>query len=439
MKLNYFFISCLSAAMLFCASCSSDSDGDDNNGGGNGGGSNVEAMTAAEAKQSLQTTADELLAKVNANEFDDVKQIFDVCKDWEFDDDNIVSQWFESAKSACLISSKKDFEKYLWQASNFVGEFTLSSNNVWKQTAKGGDKLVFKFNDAKNNPCELTIVASKDGATIHHNVFDDKDWNWNYENGYYEEYETTTQENRFILPKQTKVTLTQNGKTKVNVVVNANVSTGQEVDLSKDAVDVTTEAVINDYQVVVSKASYKQGKAAEAKATISKGKETLITVNGNANGNVTKDGDGSTVGKVNIQVDVLGKAKVVATIDDVDLLNENLDKASECYTDKNGMEKYLANANKLLNANLYLENSKNSSAKLLFSPVADGNWNGTSYWDYETVMKFADGSEYSVESYFNEKSFKSVIDKINNIIDDFCNMFEIDEDEDVDYPTNKEM
>lgn len=429
MKLNYFFISCLSAAMLFCASCSSDSGNDEQGGGGDGGGSKIEAMSAAEAKKSLQTTADELLSKVDVNEFEDVKQIFDAAKEWNFDDDKVVSNWFESAKDACLLSSTKDFEKYLWQASNFVGEFTLDSKNGWKQTVKGGNKLVFKFNDAKNNPCVLTVEASKEGAEIHHNAFDDKDFDWNYENGYYTEYETITQENRFYLPKKTQVTLTQNGKSKVSATVNANINTGAEIDLSKDAIDVTTETIVGDYKAVVSKASYKQGKSAESKATLYKGKETLITVSGNANGNVTKDGEGSTVGKVNIQVDVLGKANVVVAVNDVDMLNDNLNKAADSYRDKAAMEKYLANANKLLNANLYLENSKNSSAVLKYKAVADGSWNGTSYWDYETVMLFADGSEYSVDSYFNEKSFKSVVDKINDIIDDFCNMFDIDDDE----------
>ena len=135
-----------------------------------------------------------------------------------------------------------------------------------------------------------------------------------------------TKENRFILPKQTKVTLTQNGVRKVDVTVNASVSTGKEVDFAKDAINVTSTMVINDYTIEIQKASYKAGKSANAKATISKNRETLITISGSALGTVTTTGEGSSVGKTSISVNILNRAKIVANIDDVELLNHNLDR-----------------------------------------------------------------------------------------------------------------
>ena len=154
----------------------------------------------------------------------------------------------------------------------------------------------------------------------------------------------------------------------------------------------------------------------------------MITVSGNAAGNITSDGDNSSVNKATISVDILNRAKFVTVIDDVDLLNENLDKADECYSDKSRMDKYLANANKLIHADLYLDNSANSSASLFFKSVSDNDYYAQ-YWTYEWVMKFADDSEYSVDSYFNEKSFKTVVNTVEGIIDDFCSMFGIDEDD----------
>lgn len=426
MKTKYFLISCLSVAMMFFASCSDSEDNEEPGAGGSN--TDVPAMSASDAKQSLQSTANDLLAKIKVSEFEDLKKIFEEVDKFDFEKDNVVANWFEAAKRECLISSKKDYKKYLWQAANFVGEFNLNDNGVWVNTKKGGDKLVFTFKDADGKPCVLTLIASKDGAKIHHSVFDDKEWNWSYENGNYQEYETVTQENRFILPKQTKITLTQNGKTVISVTVNAAVTTGAEVDLSKDAIDVTTEAIVNDYKVVVSKASYRAGKTAEAKATISKGGETLITVSGNAAGNITSNGENSSVNKATISVDILNRAKFVTVIDDVELLNENLERADDCYTDKSRMDKYLANANKLIHADLYLDNSANSSASLFFKSVSDNDYYAQ-YWTYEWVMKFADDSEYSVDSYFNEKSFKTVVNTVEGIIDDFCSMFGIDEDD----------
>ena len=216
------------------------------------------------------------------------------------------------------------------------------------------------------------------------------------------------------------MTLTQNGAKKVDVTVNASVSTGKEVDFAKDAINVTSTMVINDYTIEIQKASYKAGKSANAKATISKNRETLITISGSALGTVTTTGEDSSVGKTSISVNILNRAKIVANIDDVELLNQNLDKASNCETDRNQLDRYLSNANRLFDGNLYIENSSNSSATLYYkSVVADG------YWDYETMMKFADGSEYSIDSYFNEKSFRRVVYTVEAIIEDFREMFGI--------------
>ena len=160
MKTKYFLISCLSVAMMLFASCS---DSDDNEGSGAGGGNtDVPAMSASDAKQSLQSTANDLLAKIKVSEFEDFKKIFDAVDKFDFEDNNVVANWFEAAKGECLLSSKKDYEKYLWQAANFVGEFNLNDNGVWVNTKKGGDKLVFTFKDADGKPCVLTLTASKE-------------------------------------------------------------------------------------------------------------------------------------------------------------------------------------------------------------------------------------------------------------------------------------
>lgn len=420
MKTKLFLMSCFSMAIMLFAGCGDSDDGSgfvEETGGTN---ANVPAMSASEAKRSLQTTADDLLAKVKVNELENFKDIFDAAERWGVQEGDPIAAWFEAAKGACLISSNKYNEYYLWKAANFVGEFTLNDFGEWTQTKRGGDKLVFKFDDANHKPCVLTVTASAAGTEIHHNSFDGKEWDWKYENGYYQEFETVTKENRFILPKQTKVTLTQNGVKKVDVTVNASVSTGKEVDFAKDAINVTSTMVINDYTIEIQKASYKAGKSANAKATISKNRETLITISGSALGTVTTTGEDSSVGKTSISVNILNRAKIVANIDDVELLNHNLDKASNCDTDRNQLDRYLSNANRLFDGNLYLENSSNSSATLYYkSVVADG------YWDYETMMKFADGSEYSIDSYFNEKSFRRVVYTVEAIIEDFREMFGI--------------
>ena len=176
---NFLLVSFLALAMVFSvASCSSSDDpenkgnGTETPGGGNGTpdtpGTNKE-LTAAEAKQNLEATAQELLGKMNVNDLQEFKTMIDGV---DYEDGSVVSKWFEACGDASKKSNSKEGKKYLIEASNFVGEFTLK-NGVWKQTKKGGDLLSFFFNDKDGKNCVLTLKGSSDGTLIHHDCFDD--------------------------------------------------------------------------------------------------------------------------------------------------------------------------------------------------------------------------------------------------------------------------
>ncbi len=416
MKKKHFILPVLAAAMMLFAACGSDDDPtNDDNGGGGGGSTEVPAMSASQAKQSLQSTANDLLAKINVKEFEEFKQMLDAV---DIEESDAVSDWFDAAKEACKIEVSNADEVHLWKASNFVGAFELQ-NGVWKQTRKGGSDLTFTFNDTQGKKCVMIVKASDEATKIHHESFDEEDWD---SEGY-----TMRYVNQFMLPKTVSVTLTRDGKTRAAVVVNADVKTAGEIDLGKDELEVTSVITVADFQVNVSKASYKAGKTAEAKAVVSKNGETLITVVADGKGSYSSKDEDFTVGQMNATVDILSKAKVVAAVSDVEMLNSNLEKADENDENETLFKQYVDNANKLINAKLYLNGSANSSAKLFLAPVpVEYSWAYGKYWDCETWMEFSDGSKYSVDSYFNEKDFKSVVDKIESIIDDFKDLFEID-------------
>lgn len=421
---NFLLVSFLALAMAFSvASCSSSDDPENNSGNGTetpGGGNDTpdtpgtnKEFTAAEAKQNLEVTAQELLGKMNVNDLQEFKTMIDGV---DYEDGSEVSKWFEACGDASTVSDSKEGTKYLIKASKFVGEFTLQ-NGVWKQTQKGGDHLSFIFNDKQGNKCVLTLKASKEGTEIHHDCFDDEGGYWD---GYkWQEYKD---EYRFILPKKMELTLSRNGEVRAMTTINTEVKTAGEIDLTKDEVELSSVTQIGAYKVEVNKAAFKAGKNAEAKAVISKDNETLITVTASATGEIDNNLEG-TYGKVSASVDILGKAKVVATFSDVDMLIKNLDKADENDENESQFKQYLDNANKLVDAKLYLDNSSKSCAKVYLAPIEDG-YGSYKYWDAEPWLEFSDGSKYSYSDYFNEKSFKTVVDKVQSIVDDFINMFD---------------
>ena len=422
---NFLLVSFLALAMVFSVASCSSSDDSENNGNGTetpGGGNDTpdtpgtnKELTAAEAKQNLEATAQELLGKMNVNDLQEFKTMIDGV---DYEDGSEVSKWFEACVDADAFekSDSEEGTKYLIKASNFVGEFTLK-NGVWKQTKKGGDLLSFFFNDKDGKNCVLTLKGSSDGTLIHHDCFDDEGGYWD---GYkWQEYKD---EYRFILPKKMELTLSRNGEVRAMTTINTEVKTAGEIDLTKDEVELSSVTQIGAYKVEVNKAAFKAGKNAEAKAVISKGNETLITVIANAAGDIDNNLEG-TYGKVSASVDILGKAKVVATFSDVSLLIQNLDNADENDENESQFKQYLDNANKLVDAKLYLDNSSKSCAKVYLAPIEDG-YGSYKYWDAEPWLEFSDGSKYSYSDYFNEKSFKTVVDKVQSIVDDFINMFD---------------
>lgn len=418
MKNKSIFVSLLSMAVMFFAACgdSSNDPVDPNPGGGNEGGGTETIVTAAQAKQSLDRTSQELLSKISANEFEEYKQMMDVDVS---DKAGVIQDWFEACVEACEINANPD--NHLWKAANFVGEFELQQG-TWVQTKKGGDHLSFTYYDAQQKKCVITLKASAEATEIHHSVFDEEDWVW-----IGGQATVTRYENRFMLPKQVDITATREGKNMGTVSVTSNVKTGKEVDLSKDEVDVTSVVTIGAYKAEVKKAVYKAGKTAEAKVVFSKNGEELITLEGNGNGNITPSGEKSEFGQINITMNILGKAKFVYKILDGNLYYNNLSKADDNDGDESMFKLFVENANKQVDAKLYLDGSVSPAAKIYLAPYLAEDYGSYKYWDYEYWLEFTDGSKYSYEDYFNEQNFKTVSDKIQSLIDDFKNLFNFDE------------
>lgn len=425
MKNKSILVSLLSMAVMFFAACgdSSNDPVDPNPGGGNAGGGTETIVTAAQAKQSLDRTSQELLSKISANEFEEYKQMLDVDVS---DKAGVIQDWFEACVEACEIKANPD--NYLWNAANFVGEFELQQG-TWVQTKKGGDHLSFIYHDAQQKKCVITLKASAEATEIHHSAFDDEDCEWTGGQEIVTRYE-----NRFMLPKQVDITATREGVTKGTVSVTSNVKTGKEVDLSKDELDVTSVVTVGAFKAEVKKAVYKAGKTAEAKVVFSKNGEELITLEGNGNGNITPSGEKSEFGQINITMNILGKAKVVYKILDGNLYYNNLSKADDNDGDESMFKLFVENANKQVDAKLYLDGSVSPAAKIYLAPYLAEDYGTYKYWDYEYWLEFTDGSKYSYEDYFNEQQFKTVSDKIQSLIDDFKNLFDFDEVDDEVHP-----
>ncbi len=408
------------AALVSCGG--DDDDPEDNPPGGGGGGSSV--LDANAQKLKLEACANELMAKIKANEFQNIANIINSVRsktDSNYET-NAVEDWFEACSDACIISSTSNNTKRLYRASNYEGTFEYT-NGKWVQTATNGT-LTFRFYDTANKFCEVKAVTSGMEYKVHHDAFDSETYT------YYPYYSTKYKENAFMIPENINVTLTQGGTEVASATVHsvisiANSSTG-EVDFGRDNCEVTTTVKVNNFTFNVEKASFKGGSNAEGyvSAWLNKGSERLITLNGNINGNTT-DEDNIKAGKLTFSVDALGKVRVGGTVASIDQFRDAIDKADYNSGNETAYRSAITSANNQLNINVYFDGRSTSDSYIKLEPNKIWSYYGSEEWGYDTVIYFSDGSGYNtIEDFFDDVTFDNVINTFEDLIDDFDNLID---------------
>ncbi len=425
-KIKYFamlfFAAMVSAATVSCGDDGDSTSGGDNSGNGGGGSQQVDSVTTAAAqKAKLESVARELVGKVNAEEFDNIKEIVDGVRP---SDGQEIEDWFEGCKDACLVGESGDSLYYnLYALSNFTGSFELQGNK-WENLNAKVDYLQFKFKDKAGNECVLKLTHSGKETTVHHESFDEKDYEYRWY-GYYSAYLKRRNVNSYVIPENINVTLTQGGKTVVSTDVHTSLSVGSgDVDITRDGAEVSVTTTVNDYKVVLQKALYSKGTSVSVPSLVmTKGNEELISLTAQATGDIS-DLDNPVSKTARFEVKVLGgKARVIGNLTDGQTLQRNLENADKNENNETEYKRYINNANTLIDVKLYLDNSSKYGAYLRLQPFEKNKGWGYKAWEYKPILVFGDGSSYTFEEYFDEVTFDNVINKVQNIIDDFVRMF----------------
>ncbi len=417
MKKKQIFSTLLFAAMVAVGTVSCSSGGD------NGGGTQTEALTPNEQKVKLEKIARELVGKVEADPFSNIK---DMTKALDDTNDDVISNWAKNCVDNCLESAKGDtLYSYLFAASNFTGSFELIGKK-WKLANERVDYLQFKFTDYSGRECVIKVEHSGKETKVHHDSFDYHQYSWYYDYVSHKYTESVYSEQRtYSIPEYIKVTVAQNGTTVASTDIHTtlNIASG-DVDPYRDGAEVSATTTINDYKFALEKMIYSAGKSASVQSlTVTKGGEELLSLTAQAAGDIT-DSDNPVLKTASITVKVLGgKARVEGKIDDGQSLVRNIENADANKTNSEKYKGYLNTANSLFSVKLYFDNSSTQSAFLRLQPFERQDYRGTSTWSCKPAIVFGDGSSYSFEEYFDEKTFSTVIDKAQNLVDDFVRLF----------------
>lgn len=410
-----------------------------------------EAMSPIAQKIYLETVGIEFLEYFNQNKFAELTDLLSYSHSTysNYSWDN-VSSWANDIFNGLIENIGMTFEtdsygntnhynnqKILILASNFNSRF-VAEGNTWIRHES--NNLQFEFKDQNNNDCILKFYTNGNIKKVHVANFDDwYDEDYNPANGTYSTYYDRTQLTIGV-PEQIYLVLTCGGKTMLKETLNIDLAsiTNEKFDFSKSNLNLNTIVEIyNGYKFELTKASYTPNNIFANIKMSSRGKK-LIDIT--ASSDITDipslnldelsseyfdedDYDFSTISANNVyaKIDILGKIQVQGVISKANKFIEYIYGAESNNTDESKFKSYLNQANALTKLYLFYNGTNTIHASIKLEPFYD------SYddWYYEPVFVFYDGSSYcSLEAFFYDADFKKLIDRFEQILEDYSNKFD---------------
>lgn len=328
--------------------------------------------------------------------------------------------------------------------ANLKGKFTAGVNGWEKANA---NNLQFIFTDQQGSKCELTLTTSGSSKTVH--ILDDNNWGkYEYDNNTHTSTEYIDRDKYYVeIPENLEVTLNVGGKTRMKTTVKAELSniSNEVADLSKLKVNAAVTATIDDYTFVTKQAAYTPNNSAVADFAFIKGNVTVFNIVANITGftacNIGGDfadentwddmDDAKLVGGTGyFRFNLLGKLQINGKIGDAGKIVDALKEADDSWNDEKAYKKAIDKINSNCIVGVYYNGKADKNASLYLVPFEEHHWNEVE-WDMQPVLAFADGTSYSLleeSSFFNENSFKSLINMFEKLQDDFEELYDEIED-----------
>lgn len=370
----------------------------------------------------------------------------------------------------------------LFQASKFFAHFQANKNG-WVQEPGTFNDLQFTFNDKNGNPCVLTAKVSGAEQIVYvtqntdnweFNSYDrewvEKDtvltiYDWEDDervtknvkvDGYYYYHSLETfdvNDIKVSVPEHVSLTLTQNGKTLISSEVEINLSgiENERININKTALGFKMKTKVAGTEFVINKFDYKNGSESDYSMYSTLNGKKLYEISGKYLSNINFKGDQNyqyiedlmddvyddydknvkAFSGVEANVNILGDLQIKALVSDAKKLIDLIDEAYDNDKNESIFKSKVEEINKNISLGLYYYGGSKLQAKLRLEAFedADESWvydeNGghliesNPYWDFEPVIEFSNGQTYSIDEFFNEDDFRSLVDLIEEIGDDY--------------------
>ena len=199
----------------------------------------------------------------------------------------------------------------------------------------------------------------------------------------------------------------------------------EELDLTADALEVSSKTVIiNKYEITAKRAYYKGPGSAEADVEIKADGKSLLTAKAKAHGLFTKNGF-RNVDAVDFDINILNEIQLKGNCKNGSELVKLTEEADEAGYKKNNelFKERLADANNLMDIHLYYNNSTKPSAQILWGPTeVENTYRKESYLRSDLMIKFDDKTTYAIEGYFTEANFNGLFKEVVKLGDSFSKL-----------------
>ena len=414
-------------------------------------------MAPEDQKAYLDEVGKEFIALNSSDDFESISKLAkDVSSKYENYDFSNVEDWAEDIFDGLVkeVDSKEHYYSIygyrycdvytdytgLIAISNFKGHFTANdARKKWTQSS--ASDLKFLFTDKNGTACELTLTTSGRTQNVYIGPqFEGWDDDYVYQNGsgiYYEYFKTY--DLTFTVPEHINLSLTRGGNTVIKTTVDIDLKnlSSDKFNPARNNLSIKQNTILeNGYVIEIKQGDYSPN-AFGVQTEVRKNEKLLFSATASSklsnipsfnmddfiNDPEAYNYDNTNAKEMYVKLDILGKVQVIGYLPDLRKYTDTADKAYEAEQNGDLYKLYIEELNSLSQINMYFNNGSSKQASLVLEPLYQKEYS-YNYWTTEAVIKFDDGSMYSVEQFFDEDYFNNLVKRFEKLLNDYEYMVE---------------
>lgn len=365
-------------------------------------------LSPDEQKAKLETTAETLMEKCPASDFQDFSDFGSFLNDKYFSYDDYDYSAFENRyeELADIFFKETNNGAILTLVlAQCTGEFVFGQTKIIYSES---DKLSLSVKDEDGRTYLVELQTSGEVQTL--------------KNTDIEDFDITLQ-----IPQNIAVVITRDGERMASVELSYDLRLTTNINPSSDMAKICEKVTVKDYVFETTCSYDAQSHNASINWCFAKGGETLASHNAKANvslsGKNLDQTDIKNITDYSSYLDIMGAIQVQGYGSDYNVVYKAVDEYD--YESAQSASHAADILNKQLSLKLYYDGTKTEQAHIEFEcQKYESSYSDYVYYTPIPVIVFNDGSRYNMEDYFSEDAFKHLIQQFEIYIDMFVELVE---------------